>query len=153
MYKVKGNIILIFLIIFSIGGYAQFYSQENTNEAKDMAAICNSFTFLELYNSDEIIIPKGYEKIYTSGIFGMDNKYQIYQTKTKAVINIRGSTTKTISWMENIYSSMVPAKGEIVMQDETFKYEFASDTVAGVHAGYALGIAFLAKTLFITLKV
>ena len=65
MYKLKGNITLIFLITFSISGYAQFYSQENTQEAKDMAAICNSFTFLQLYNSDKAIIPKGYKKTHT----------------------------------------------------------------------------------------
>ncbi len=145
MYKVKGIIIIIFVTIFSINGYTQFYSQENTNEAKEMAAICNSFTFLDLYNSDKDIIPAGYERTFTSGMFGMDNKYQIYQTETKAVINLRGSTKKTISWMENIYSSMIPAKGTIEMRGETFDYKFASDTSAGVHAGYTLGIAFLAK--------
>ena len=152
MYKLKGNITLIFLITFSISGYAQFYSQENTQEAKDMAAICNSLTFLQLYNSDKAIIPKGYKKTHTSGMFGMDNKYQVYQSKKKAVINLRGSTTKTISWMENIYSSMVPAKGEIEMQGEIFKYDFAADINAGIHAGYTLGIAFLAKDVILHIK-
>ncbi|MBL4592206.1 MAG: lipase family protein, partial [Flavobacteriales bacterium] len=146
------NIILIFLIIFNINGYSQFYSQEDINEAKDMAAICNSFTFLNLYNSDAAIIPKGYKKTFTSGMFGMDNKYQVYQSEKKAVISFRGSTAKTISWMENIYSSMVPAKGEIIMKDDTFSYQFATDTSAGVHAGYALGFAFLAKDVIHHIK-
>lgn len=152
MNKVKSNIILISLIIFNLSGNAQFYSQENISEARDMAAICNSFTFLNLYNSDKDIIPKGYKKTFTSGVFGMDNKYQVYKTKSNAVINLRGSTTKTISWMENIYSSMVPAKGEIVIQGETFPYEFASDTSAAVHAGYTLAIAFLAKDIIHHIK-
>ena len=96
MYKSKENIIFVFLAFFCLSGYSQFYSQENTNEAKNMAAIINSFTFLELYKSDKNIIPEGYKKRFTSGIFGMDNKYQIYQTTTKAVINLRGSTTKKL---------------------------------------------------------
>jgi hypothetical protein len=147
MSKAKGNIILFFLIIFSLSGYTQFYSQEDINEAKDMAAICNSFTFLNLYNSDEAIIPKEYKKTFTSGMFGMDNKYQIYQTEQKAVINLRGSTAKKISWMENFYSSMIPAEGEIVMQGEIFNYKFSENEKAGVHAGYTLGITFLANDI------
>ncbi len=152
MYKSKENIIFVFLAFFCLNGYGQFYSQENTNEAKNMAAIINSFTFLELYKSDKNIIPEGYKKRFTSGIFGMDNKYQIYQTTTKAVINLRGSTTKKISWMENIYSSMIPAKGKIKLEDETFFYEFSDDKNAGVHAGYTLGIAFLAPDIINNIK-
>ncbi len=152
MSKSIKYITFVFIVFFSLNSSAQFYSQENTNEAKDMVAICNSFTFLELYKSDKGIIPKGYTKRFTSGVFGMDNKYQIYQTKTKAVINLRGSTTKKISWMENIYSAMVPAKGQIKIEQEAFDYNFTSNEDAGVHAGYALGIAFLAKDVINNIK-
>jgi hypothetical protein len=60
-------------------------------EALDMIALCNSFSFIELYNSDSMIIPKGYEKIYTSGVLGMENKYQVYKKGKIAVICFRGS--------------------------------------------------------------
>jgi hypothetical protein len=40
---------------------------------------------------------------------------------------------------------MIPAKGFIVLQDDTFFYNFVADTSAAVHAGYTLGIAFLAN--------
>ena len=149
---VKKNIVLIISIVFSLNSYTQFYSQENIVEAKDMAAICNSFTFLNLYNSDSTIIPKAYKKTFTSGMFGMDNKYQIYQSESTAVISFRGSTAKQISWMENIYSSMVPAKGKIIMQGEVFPYQYAQDSGAGVHAGYALGIAFLGRDVIHHIK-
>jgi len=152
MYKVKGNIILFLIIILSLNGYAQFYTQENIEEAKDMVTICNSFTFLSLYKTDNAIIPSNYKKTFTSGVFGMDNKYQVYQTSSKAVINLRGSTTKKISWMENIYSSMIPAEGHIVLQEDTFFYKFSKDASAGVHAGYALGIAFLANDIIHQIK-
>jgi len=152
MNKVKYNVILILLIIVNTSYYAQFESQEHIKEAKDIAAICNSFTFLDLYDSDATIIPDGYKKTFSSGVFGMDNKYQIYQTKTKAVINLRGSTAKTISWMENFYSTMIPAKGKILIQGDAFDYQFVSDTSAGIHAGYVLGIAFLAKDIVFHIK-
>jgi len=112
-----------------------------------MIAMCNSFTFLDLYNSDSEIIPPGYEKIYTSGTFGMDNKYQIYQKGNVAVINLRGSTDKKSSWLENINSAMIPAKGTMKISGGYFHYTFARDLNAAVHSGYALGIAFLSKDL------
>lgn len=152
MNILKIHTALFFLICFSFKGISQFHSSNDMKEAKEMLAICNSFTFLDLYNSDKEIIPGGYKKTYTSGTLGMDNKYQIYQNKKKAVINLRGSTAKKISWMENIYSSMISANGFIVLPEDTFFYKFASDTSASVHAGYALGVAFLAKGLISAIK-
>lgn len=152
MSKAKGNIILIFIIFYSLSGYTQFHSREDIIEAKNMAAICNSFTFLKLYGSDKEIIPKGFKRTFTSGVFGMDNKYQVYQTEQKAVINVRGSTAKTISWMENIYSAMIPGQGEIVLEDRTFNYKFSENEEAGVHAGYTLAVAFLAEDIIHHIK-
>ena len=152
MNKLKIYFTLVFLIAVSLNGFSQFNAPEDMKEAKEMLAICNSFTFLDLYNSDREIIPEGYKKTYTSGTLGMDNKYQIYQTEKTAVINLRGSTAKKISWMENIYSSMISANGFIVLPEDTFFYKFASDTAANVHAGYTLGVAFLAKGLISAIK-
>jgi hypothetical protein len=135
------------LMLFSISSFAQFKEGYNKQEVKEMIAMCNSFTFLDLYNSDSTILPLGYEKIYTSGIFGMDNKYQIYQKGNVAVINLRGSTDKKSSWLENINSAMIPAKGTMKVSGEYFHYTFARNLKAAVHSGYALGIAFLSKDL------
>ncbi len=121
-------------------------------EARDLIAICNSFTFLDLYQTDEAILPPGYEKRYTSGIFGLDNKYQIYVKGDVAVINFRGSTEKQLSWIQNIYASMIPAKGIIKMEGDKFEYCFAKDTSAAVHSGYTLGIAFLHRELLYQIK-
>ena len=137
------------VILFLIGVFiAEFlYAQPdpgfNKKEARDMIALCNSFTFLDLYNTDTMIVPAEYKKIYTSGVFGMDNKYQLYTKGNTAVICFRGSTDKQISWVENIYSSMIPANGVMTISGEKFEYSFAKDSNAAVHAGYALGIAFL----------
>ncbi|GAL86215.1 lipase class 3 [Sporocytophaga myxococcoides] len=117
-----------------------------------MIALCNSFSFTELFGTDTTIIPEGYIKTYTSDVLGMDNLFQIYRKKDVAVINLRGSTAKKISWMENIYSAMIPAKGTIKIQEDKFKYTFAKDNHAAVHAGYALAMAFLEKDLLVNIK-
>ncbi|MEP7168116.1 MAG: hypothetical protein ABI855_01975 [Bacteroidota bacterium] len=140
--------VLFFLgIILSIPSFAQLKPGFSKEEARDMLAICNSFTFLDLYNSDLEIIPRAYKKKYTSGVFGMDNKYQIYQNGRVAVINFRGSTDKEASWLENIYSAMIPAKGVMEIAGEKIDYCFANDEAAAVHSGYALGIACLSKDI------
>lgn len=115
----------------------------NPQEAKDMIQLCNSFTYLDLYGSDNEIIPEGYVKRYTSPIIGMDNRFQIYTKGSVGVINYRGSTDKKVSWMENINSAIIPAKGTIEIKGHRFNYKFANDTAAGVHSGYALGLAYL----------
>ena len=95
--------VLIFIsAILCAPSFAQFKEGFNKEEARDMIAICNSFAFSDLYNSDDEIIPPAYKRKYTSGIFGMDNKYQIYQKGNVVVINFRGSTDKKNSWLENI---------------------------------------------------
>ncbi len=121
-------------------------------EARDMLAICNSFTFLELYGSDEDILPAGYDKVYTSRTMGMDNKFQIYEQGNMAVINFRGSTEKTVSWVENIYSAMIPAHGTIMLEGYAFNYVFARDTAAAVHSGYALALADMSETIIHQIK-
>lgn len=120
--------------------------------AKDLMALCCSFTFIDLYNTDGEIIPEGCKKIYSSGVFGMDNKYQIYKKENTAIINIRGSTDKQLSWLENMYSSMIPAVGKIIIPGDTFNYCFAKDPGTTVHSGYALAIAFLSKDILSQLK-
>jgi hypothetical protein len=132
---------------------AQLNEGLNKQEALDMIALCNSYTFLELYNSDAEIIPKGYKKTYTSGVFGMDNRFQIYEKGMVAVINIRGSTDKQISWLENIYSAMIPAVGKIEIEGQTFDYKFAKDSTAAVHSGFALGLAYLHSDLISRIQI
>jgi hypothetical protein len=143
----KKTILFLFSITICTYSYSQLSPGFQKEEARDMIAICNSFPFIDLYNSDAGILPAGYKKIYTSGVFGMDNKFQIYQKDDIAVINLRGSTDKKISWLENIYSAMIPAKGLIKISGENIQYNFAEDPTAAVHSGYALAIAYLSNDL------
>jgi len=148
------RIFVFFLsLTISINLFAQLDYGFNKEEARDMMALCNSFSFIEMYNSDAVIIPKGYEKIYSSGLFGMDNKYQIYKKGDIAVISFRGSVSKELSWLENANSAMVPANGVISISGEEFNYSFAKDTAAAIHAGYALGMACIAKDILYHINV
>lgn len=146
----KFRLTLLILLIF-----AQLNAQTglDKSEMRDMIAICNSFTFIDLYKSDKNIIPKDYHKVYTSGVFGMDNKFQIYKKNHTAVIHFRGSTDKQVSWLENIYAAMIPAQGVINLEGEDFPYHFADDTSAAVHSGYSLGLAFMHAELIDRIKI
>ncbi len=142
--------LFISLIQFS---QAQFKSGFNPSEAKEMIQICNSFLYLELYGSDKEILPDAYQKVYTSPVLGMDNRFQVYTKGKIGVIHFRGSTDKKQSWMENIHSAIIPAVGEIDIKEKKFKYQFANDTIAGVHAGYSLGLAYLHEELLHQIKL
>lgn len=135
--------VLLFVMAFHC--HAQLQPGFDKTEARAALMMCNSFTFIDLYNTDEAILPLGYVKRYTSPVFGMDNMYQVYTKGDVAYINFRGSTDKQISWLENVTASMIPAKGLIEANDEKWNYTFAKDPKAAVHSGYALGIAFLRK--------
>jgi hypothetical protein len=143
----------LFALTICICSYSQLEYGFNKEEARDLIAICNSFSFIELFNSDADILPKGYEKLYTSGDFGMENKYQIYIKGETAIISFRGSISKKLSWLENVNSAMVPAQGLIKISGEDFNYCFAKDTAAAVHSGYALGVAYLSRDLLYHINI
>ncbi len=126
---------------------AQHTAGFDAKEARDLIQICNSFTYLDLYESDEAIIPPDYSRIYTSPEVGMDNKFQVYvhQSGTKAVIHFRGSTDKKSSWLENVYSSLVPAKDTIYKGETAFLYTCAENADAAIHAGYILALSYYAE--------
>jgi hypothetical protein len=111
-----------------------------SREAIEMIALCNSYTFLDLYDSDAEIIPEHYKKLFTSPSNALDNTFQVYQKDQIAVINFRGSTTHPASWIENLYSAMIPAKGKMTIGNIEHHYVFAEDDRASVHTGYALAL-------------
>ncbi len=140
-------VIFILLLNFCSSNFAQFSEGFEPNEAKLLIALCNSYTFLDLYGSDSLIVPKEYQKVFTSEVIGMDNIFQVYECDSLGVINFRGSTTNTSSWLENVYSAMIPGKGVIKIDSANVPYKFAADTNAAVHSGYALTVVLLAPVI------
>jgi hypothetical protein len=151
--KVLKYILFSVLFICSNIAIAQFQKGFDAKEATDMMALNNSFTFIKVFNTDTAIIPNGYERIYRSGVVGLDNQYQIWKNKKFAVISFRGSTTKQESWLENLYSAMIPSTGEVTLPgSEVVNYKFAKDTAAHVHAGWTLGLLFMVRDLTYHIK-
>lgn len=104
-----------------------------------------------LMNLNKFPVPKPtlFKSIYTSPVMGLDNKWELWKNDASvAVINIRGTTTNAVGWLENFYAAMVPARGELkIDKNFTFSYDLANHPRAAVHIGWLLGTAYLAKDI------
>jgi len=132
---------------------AQIKEGFDNKEAIDMIRICNSHTFLELYGSDSPIIPKHYKRVYSSNPNVLDNMFQVYEGDKTAVIHFRGSTTHPNSWIENLYSAMIPANGSITIYNTNYDYSFAKTKEAAVHSGFALAVILLSEDLLSQIRL
>lgn len=142
------SVLLVFLFLVEPVTTAQVPKGFNPELASELIRLCNSYTFLDLYDSDEEIIPEGYQLFYTSETKGLDNKFQVYLKDTLAVFNFRGSTADPYSWLENLHSAMIPSSGTIQIEDSYFQYSLAKDSSASVHGGYALGLSYIYEDIF-----
>ena len=138
--------------LVALPGAAQLQPGFQPEEAREMIMLCTTHTFIDLYGSGEKMVPAGYERIYSSVATPLDNKFEIFRKGDMAVIEIRGSTASMMSWMVNVHSSMIPAKGRIVVNGKKFDYEFAEDTSAAVHSGFALAVATIAEDVVAQIK-
>lgn len=146
MMKIK-NIAYIISIFLTLNVSAQLESGFNPREVRDMIQVCNSFAYLDLYGSDKEIIPNGYKKVYTSPALGMDNRFQVFSNGKKAIISFRGTTEKQMSWMANLYASMIPVNDKIIIDENEFNYKLGEKKDSYVHAGYTLAIYYLKNDL------
>lgn len=90
--------------------------------------------------------PEQWSMIYRSAPKGLDNRWDLWKHKEQPLvsINLRGTTSQSISWLENFYSGMIPAAGEIaIAPDKKVQYHFSSHPQAYVHAGWTTGVAYL----------
>jgi len=145
-------LLLIFILNLSYNSFAQLREGFDPDEARDLISICNSYTFLKLYGSDSLILPENYKKVFTSDVAGLDNVFQVYEGNNIGVINFRGSTTNASSWIENVYSAMIPSSGVIKIGSENKTYKFATDIAASVHSGYALAVVILSPIIIEQIK-
>lgn len=85
-----------------------------------------------------------YKTIYRSKVMGMENQWELYENHTHAVICLRGTAANKVSWMANFYAAMIPAVGQLQLNDTLkFDYHFADNPRAAVHVGWALSSAYL----------
>lgn len=93
--------------------------------------------------------PATCRRVYRSPIVGLDNKWDLWQRNDGVgIISLRGTTLNAVSWLENFYAAMVPATGQLQLgSNETFAYTLAQNPRAAVHAGWVIGMAYLAKDI------
>ncbi|MBC7554578.1 MAG: lipase family protein [Taibaiella sp.] len=87
-----------------------------------------------------------YTRVYRSPEVGLHNKWDMWLNKSRntMVINLRGTTSNTDSWLENFYSAMVPATGSLKLDTGyTFNYKLSNDPKAAVHIGWLIGVGSL----------
>ena len=118
------------------------------SEYKELMLISARTTALPDYYKD-FPEPKNYKMIYQSHVMGLDNLWDLWIDKNNtAAISIRGTTEKPESWLPNFYAAMVPAQGELKLnENEIFAYKLASDPKAAVHVGWLLSMAYLSKDI------
>ncbi|HOZ77651.1 MAG TPA: lipase family protein [Ferruginibacter sp.] len=120
----------------------------NKEEYKELMYVSARTTVNENYYK-QLPAPAHFKMIYQSNPMGLDNLWDLWKDENNhAVISIRGTTQNGLSWLENFYSAMVPANGELkVADDYTFKYQLATNPRATVHVGWLLGLAFLSRDM------
>lgn len=98
--------------------------------------------------------PADFKMIYQSQPIGLDNLWDLWISEDKrAVISIRGTTSKSESWLANFYAAMVPAKGAIQLPGHPeFTYELARSPQAAVHVGWLLSTAYLSEEIVPKIK-
>lgn len=104
--------------------------------------------YLALAQESTMPEPQDYRFAYRTPLVAFHNggDLWIHQSKPIAVIVIRGTIPTETSFLANAYAAMLPAIGEINLQnDSVFHYKLASDSMAAVHAGYLIATAHLAS--------
>jgi hypothetical protein len=93
--------------------------------------------------------PTKYTLKYQSPEMGLVNQWALWSNDVdRIVINIRGTTQNTVSWLANFYAAMVPAEGELHLDTNfTFKYKLAKNQDASVHIGWLVGTAYLSRDI------
>ena len=134
--------LITLLVIYAGVSFAQFNPAFNKQEAKNLVAICNYWFNGKIEGVDSTYIDSTYKLLYESKPTKMDNVWQLWQKGDSAVvINLQGTTKKTISWLENFYATMIPAQGEMILPDSSkVKYKFAKNIKAKIHTGWAIAI-------------
>jgi hypothetical protein len=94
--------------------------------------------------------PQNFEMVYQSSVLGLQNQWDLWKHTEKAVaaISIRGTTPNAVSWLENFYAAMVPAKGSLTLADDfEFDYALSENPMAAVHVGWLIGTGFIVRDL------
>lgn len=94
--------------------------------------------------------PQDFTFQYRSPVVAFDNIWDLWVHKEKplALIAVQGSIQTEASFLANLYAAMIPAKGELQLDDDfLFKYNLADHPNAAVQVGWFVAMAYLSKTV------
>lgn len=136
------------ILFFTLKADAQLKPGYDKQEYLEMLRILRK-QFDRDFLKDSIPPPTSYKMIYRSPVGPLKNRWDLWVDNDQtAVISIMGSTAAQESWLENFYAAMVPANGQLQLNDSTlFKYNLANNPKATVHIGWLLGMAYLSTSI------
>lgn len=141
------------IILLTAMCFGQFSNGFQTQEVVASIATCNTFNFDKQFGEHKDILPTGFTLNYDSGIMSMDNKFRVFNNGKYGIISFRGSTDKIVSWVENCYAAMIPAKGTMTIKEKQVEYAFSETDSAAIHSGYALTVIMLSERVISQIKL
>lgn len=148
MCLVKNFLVLIVSVLMQSVVIAQVL-QPGFNKAEYIEMIKISAKFGDSTYRTQLPPPEHSNFIYRSPVMGLENRWDLWMTNgNTAVISLRGTTASSVSWLNNFYAAMIPAKGSLHLDDSTiFNYNLADDPKAAVHVGWMISVAFLSRDI------
>jgi heat shock protein HslJ/uncharacterized membrane protein len=128
--------------------HAQLLPGYDRDEAIELLRVNMSFVDTPMEGMN-VAPSERFRRVYRSPVMGLKNLWELHSDdRGTAVIALRGTTAEMLSWLENGYAAMIPAQGEIRMENgSTFRYHLADDPRAAVHVGWTVGMAFLQRDI------
>ena len=152
--KIIIKILLFTFLLFGIQAYAQFNIGVNKNEATAMMRL-SYYPFITEKEGDSLMNAElpNYKIIKTVDSVAMDNAWSVIKFEDKGIVSFRGTTTKSLSWLENFYSAMIPAKGVMTLPSgKIANYTFSEDERAGIQTGWSLAIIMVSPVIIDKIK-
>lgn len=145
----KAKLSLFLLLFFSLTASGQQLKPGFDKDEYRELMLISAITTADSSYYNGFPEPENFRMIYQSTPIGLDNLWDLWTNdKNVAVISLRGTTEKPESWLANFYAAMVPAKGELKLNDEEiFTYQLATNPKAAVHIGWLLSMAYLSKEI------
>jgi pimeloyl-ACP methyl ester carboxylesterase len=142
------KLLTVFILLITCAVHAQLKPGYDKQEYLELLRISRK-QFEPKALKDSIPAPTEYKMLYRSPVGPLKNRWDLWFNAQKtAVISIMGSTNAQESWLENFYSAMVPANGQLQLNDSVlFKYKLAQNPKATVHIGWLLGMAYLSTSV------
>lgn len=92
--------------------------------------------------------PTEYTFVYRSPRVAFDNIWDLWIHKKEkvAVIAVQGSIQTSASFLANLYAAMIPASGELELDNKTkWNYKLSNDPNSAVHVGWLVALAHMSQ--------